>query len=387
VLTSLNSKATTAQLSDYYTKTSIDTKLSKQVNYLYDIDSKLNTIAINKIEALDRLTSLTPPLIDIQSNTRIIGTLNVTNDLTVDNINVLNSLDDKTPKASPTFTGTLTCVDAATIGGTLTVSGARLYVAQNITNTQLNGYNSLYFNNTSGASVSEVGRIFCGNSVGLNLCTHTTHPIKFTTYANDVSGAPVSMEILGTGTRDVEISAPLKIKCLQTTIEQAVVIGGAAPAEATGLYVSNNAIINKDLTVAGNLIVEGFISARPYASLRVSTGITAGITTISTGTIAATIGTPGPVSLTQYGFVTNVGVSRGTVGTTNLFLYSFTLPTAHPQGLNYIVNGGFQTGGSTSPSPNAFLTFNVTSSTTFNVWVRSPTGILMDGNFYVYTVP
>ena len=99
------------------------------------------------------------------------------------------------------------------------------------------------------------------------------------------------------------------------------------------------------------------------------------------------IGTPGTVNLTQYGFLTTVSVSRGTVGTTNLFLYLFTLPTAHPQGLNYIVNGGFQTGGSTSPSPNAFLTFNVTSSTTFNAWVRSPTGILMDGNFYVHTVP
>ncbi len=46
VMTSLNRKATTTQLSDYCTKTSIDTKLSKQVNYLYDIDSKLNTIGI-----------------------------------------------------------------------------------------------------------------------------------------------------------------------------------------------------------------------------------------------------------------------------------------------------------------------------------------------------
>ncbi len=82
-----------------------------------------------------------------------------------------------------------------------------------------------------------------------------------------------------------------------------------------------------------------------------------------------------------------VSVARGTVATTNLFLYSFTLPAAHLLWLNYIVNGGLRTGSSTDASPNAFLTFNVTSSTNFNVWVRSSTGILMDGNFYVYTVP
>ena len=101
----------------------------------------------------------------------------------------------------------------------------------------------------------------------------------------------------------------------------------------------------------------------------------------------ALIGTPGTVSLFQYGFLASVSLSRGTAATTNPLLYLFTLPTAHPLGLNYIVNGGFRTGSSTDASPNAFLTFNVISSTTFSVWVRSSTGILMDGNFYVCTVP
>jgi hypothetical protein len=136
-------------------------------------------------------------------------------------------------------------------------------------------------------------------------------------------------------------------------------------------------------TIGGNLTVNGFIAAKPYASLRVAT---AGGTP-STGTTVGTIGTTGTVSLFQYGFLTNVSLSRGTAATTNLFLYSFTLPTAHPLGTNYIVNGGFRTVGSTEASPNAFLTFNVASATQFTVWVRSSTNILMDGNFYVYTVP
>ena len=95
--------------------------------------------------------------------------------------------------------------------------------------------------------------------------------------------------------------------------------------------------------MGGNLTGNGFIAAKPYASLRV--GTSGG--TPSTGTTVGTIGTPGTTNLVQYGFLTNVSLSRGIVGTTNLFLYSFTLPTAHPLGLNYIVNGGFRTGSST----------------------------------------
>ena len=136
----------------------------------------------------------------------------------------------------------------------------------------------------------------------------------------------------------------------------------------------------------GNLVVSGYLSAKPYVALRVATS-TAAPAVASTGTTAGTIGTPGTVSLTQYGFLTNVSVARGTVGGTNLFLYTFTMPTAHPLGTSYTVNGCFQTGGTSAPSPNAFLTFSVGSSTSFTVWVRGPTNILLDGNFHVYTVP
>ena len=111
----------------------------------------------------------------------------------------------------PQYYRTLTCANDAAIGGALTVSGSRLNVTHNITNTQLDGFSSLYFNNKSGASVSEVGQIFCGQSAGLNLLTNTAHPIKFTTYNGEVAGVSASMQILGTGTRAVEILAPLTV--------------------------------------------------------------------------------------------------------------------------------------------------------------------------------
>ena len=68
------------------------------------------------------------------------------------------------------------------------------------------------------------------------------------------------MKILRSGTRDVEILAPLKIKCLQTTIENGVIIGGSQSVEANGLFVSNNAIINRNLTVNNNLTVNGTLN-------------------------------------------------------------------------------------------------------------------------------
>ena len=125
--------------------------------------------------------------------------------------------------------------------------GAALNVTQTIENTQLNGFSSLYFSSISGSSADEKAQLFCGQASGLNVCTNTAHPIAFRTYIDQTGSTTLtntSMQILGTGTRDVEILAPLKIKCLQTTIENGVLIGGSQPVELNGLFVFNNAIIN-----------------------------------------------------------------------------------------------------------------------------------------------
>ena len=297
--------------------------------------------------------------------------------LTVASTNVLTALgekattanlDLKAPKASPAFTGALTCAGTATLGGALTVSGSRDDVASNITNSQLNGFSSLYFNNTSGASASEVGQIYCGQTVGLNLTTNTAHPIRFTTYSNAstqfISILP-SMEILGTGNRDVEISAPLKIKCLLTTIEQAVVIGGAAPIEATGLYVSNNAVINRNLTVVGNLTVSGFYPIKPYAALYVVGNAIA--TSTAVGFLA-----PSAFTMTRTG------------GN-----YGFTFATPHPNGNNFQIFATPRTAGGTTPffTCTAKVETDTTAGTKFSVWCRNASNAIIDGDFWVHTVP
>ena len=269
-------------------------------------------------------------------------------DLYIDDANL-------TVDGTASITGNLTVLGSSNLTGNLDVSRSDPTGNGNVkisaTNTGSSGFTSLYLHTSNQISpiINETAQIFVGQNVGMFLHTRTNHPITFQTYSDQPATTVIpSMKILSTGTRDVEINAPL--------------------------IVNNNVTIN------------GFLAAKPYVSLRVLTS-TATPAVASTGTTAGSIGTPGTVSMTQYGFLTNVSVARGQTGTTNLFTYLFTLPTAHPLGANYIVNGSFYTPSALTASPNAFLTFNVINSTSFNVWVRTATNILMDGNFHVHTVP
>ena len=259
------------------------------------------------------------------------------------------ALDLKAPLASPALTGTATA--------------SNLTVATNL----LIGTTNVLTSLNSKANTSD---------------TYTrTQTVSLFQPLISSFGSPLRSDLnilSGVTTLSIEPTAILTIRDIDCS--------GTLSIDTIEVKQSDHIQCNNNLTIAGNLIVEGFTDARPYVSLRVITS-TAAPAVASTGTTAASIGTPGVVSLTQLGYNTSVSLARGTVGTTNLFTYQFTLPVAHPQGANYIVNGGFYTSGALSPSPNAFLTFSVASATSFSVWVRSSTNILLDGNFYVYTVP
>ena len=178
--------------------------------------------------------------------------------------------------------------------------------------------------------------------------TRTNHPIYFKAYADQLlTNVPNSITISNNATRDVIINTPL--------------------------IVNNNVTIN------------GFIAAKPYISVKISTSLfsSGGIAAIpSTSTV---IGTPGAMTITNLGFQSTI-VSRGTLGNNNYFLYSFTFP-AHPLGSSFAVGCTFITGSTSNPTPNAIITATNTS-TTITVWIReTSTNILRDGNFYVYSVP
>ena len=236
------------------------------------------------------------------------------------------------------YDANLTVEGTASITGNLTVLGSSNFtenvnifrsapnggeVALGITNNGNSAYSSLYLQTRlqSGSSTNETGQIFVGAG-SMVVQTRANHPINFKAYADDLSiTVPNSLTISNNATRDVVITAPL--------------------------IVNNNVTIN------------GFLAAKPYVGVYVS----------SSGSVSTNV-KPGYVTPT-------VAKTTGQ--------YIFTLPTAHPSGVNYEVF--VQQRMIVSTTANALYGVYVTSSTSFTVWSKSTANALTDSDFYVYTVP
>jgi hypothetical protein len=165
------------------------------------------------------------------------------------------------PLASPSFSGnvsmsggTSTFNGAVTINNNLTVptgymsagrdssvynGNDRAETAFSLNNSKVNGFSTYYMNSVnSSGTINQTGKLFTGQSV-MCLTSTTDHSLKLGAGAGVVES---QIEILGSGTRGVTIKTP-------TIIDS-------------------------------NLTVNGFISAKPYISLKITT--TGG--TASTGT-------------------------------------------------------------------------------------------------------
>ena len=128
------------------------------------------------------------------------------------------------------------------------------------------------------------------------------------------------MLILGSGTRDVEILAPLIVKGTTSTFNNGVIVGATKLLAETALSVAASASIAGNLTVAGSLTVGGITSEslNPYW--------VAVIIIFENGvpTIVRNAGRNNATSL--------VRVTGQSVG-----IIQFDFP-AHPQGTNYIMD-------------------------------------------------
>jgi hypothetical protein len=222
----------------------------------------------------------------------------------------------------------------------------RLETAFSLNNSKVDGFSTYYMNSVnSSGTLNQTGKLFTGQGV-MALLSTTNHSLKLGSgpAVLDVNPEP-QIEILGTGTRGVTIKTP-------TIIDS-------------------------------NLTVNGFISAKPYVSLKITTS---GGTPSTLLNGVTTIGTPGASVGITCGYTSAVTLARGTPGATNAFLYTITWTTAHPLGSNYVVMCNFQGGSTTNSSPNGFFRANGTSNS-ITVWVRTSDGIIKDENLYVYSVP
>ena len=323
----------------------------------------------------------------------------------------ITNLDLKAPKANPAFSGTATAA-ALTVSGLFKVTGnsatidnyltvgvgvpATEYAFWNLGKSLLTGNLQVDANTTCNGNLTvgngitcpsltvgtttEVSQIHCGPTIGLNLQTKTAHPIRFSTYTNaatQFSSVLPSMQILANSTRDVEILSPLRCTSALSTFERAVNIGTSslltenallvdASARIEGaLRVIGNANVDGSLTVAANLTVTGFYPVKPWIALYVQGNAIS--TAINVGFLA-----PSAFTMTRPSSA-----------------YTFTFTTPHPNGNNFQIFATARTNGGAS----AFFVCTVkvetdsTAGTKFTVWCRNAANAIVDGDFYVHTIP
>lgn len=213
----------------------------------------------------------------------------------------------------------------------------------------------------------EEGEIWIGNGYGLNLRTNTEGTsISFQTGSYS---SPVSMSILGSGDRSVEVFTNLNAHS-PAVFDNIVTVGATMSTASIGLQVNNTALINGNLTVVNNTILSG------------TTTITGALTT--TSFYAPKFYMAGRLSSGVFtnigGFLTNATVAISPVGT-----YTFTMPTAHPSGTNYMVIVSQQSNLSTTAS--AVYGAWPVSSTSFIVYSKTTAGTLAASSFFVHTIP
>ena len=226
------------------------------------------------------------------------------------------------------------------------------------TNSGNGGFASLYLqtSNQTLPITNETAQIFVGQNGGMFLHTKSSHPISFQTYSDQpLTTVTPSMKILGSGTRDVEILAPLIVKSQVTTFEKGIEVGTTHGSGAFGLYVANNAVINGNLTVNGTTT---FTQANPH-------WIALYITYVNGVLLVARNGG-------RYAATSVVRVPGQPTG-----IFHFDFPE-HPNGTNYIVsitaNAGYGTVYSLSRTSTRF---GITTRNTANVLFDTETHVLI----------
>ena len=175
-----------------------------------------------------------------------------------------------------------------------------------------------------------------------------------------------SIEISGAGNKSVAINAPLAIAGNAS-------VGGTLTTpnlEANTIRAYNNGTmvtVDDNLTIGGNLSVDGFYPIKPYIALYV----------LGSGSISLS---------NSFGFMspTSITLTHATGG-----LYSFVFNPPHPNGNNYLIFATPRTTSTTTPLYTCTVKVEVdsTAGTKFTVWCRNASNTIVDGDFMVHTLP
>jgi len=258
--------------------------------------------------------------------------------VTINGTNLLTMFDERAPKASPTFTGTLT-TPAITLNGTNLAT--TLTNMDNSINAKQNQIQSLNYSNGTYATA-------LGNQKQI-LTDGPRLIIQHNNFSISQPGSGQWLDLLETTWDTVSNIATVSTPGILT----------ANLLLATTLNCMGSATVAGNTNLIGNLSVTGFYPHKPYVALLVG----------SNGAINANVG--------------YIPSEQITISIASSNAYTIAFP-AHPNGSNFLVHVDYKTGASSNA---LYIPTCNNSQTSINVWLRSATNTIHTGNFYVHTVP
>ena len=111
---------------------------------------------------------------------------------------------------------------------------------------------------TTGQTINETGQLYVGQQTGLMMMTRTAHPLKFLTYSDQtgVGTIPTSVQILATGSRDVQIISPLRCLAPISTFDSAITLGGSLSVDTVCLSCNASSTFSGNTTVGSTAILK-----------------------------------------------------------------------------------------------------------------------------------
>jgi len=308
-----------------------------------------------------------------KAGTTFTGTV-VAPSITLGTSDLQATLNDKADKAGTTFTGTVVAPSITTPAITLNGSnlGTKLTDLQDqifARQSQIqsfeysdSSYNTTLGNQTRLSTVGDVFRIQHFDNDGtvatdgwqdmLKVTWNTNNNTSLVTVDTLTHNNNTADELTVIG--DLAVSEDLVVDSIKTNYANELTI-------KDNMVIGSNAL-NNNLTVYGNLSISGFYPHKPYVAFYFTAGA------ISSSNVP--------------GFVPRVNITMDPRN--NNELYAFTFSPAHPNGTNYMVMVTARTG---SSSTYFYCTANATANNRFLVWCRTSPNALVNGEYYVQTIP
>jgi hypothetical protein len=359
-----------ADVATTYTKTYVDGELNNKVSYVYDSFLQINKIQTDMIEP--KSTTQSTPNVKINANTAIVGNLNVTTDIFVDGVSVLDSIDLKADAAT---TYTKTYVD-----GQLNLKQNSLTAGTILANDN----SGSILAGTKVKGVKGAGGIAVSGTADVLILTgpdvSTLAPKASPTFTGNVTTPQITVNKVTTASGTAEGGAAFTGFQVNNTANQTIFYTDNARnttfkgnVGVLGTSSLGETIIEGNCSITGDLTLTNFFPIKPWVAFELRAGQTASAPDAT------------------YSILFNNGfksVLTSNVTRVNTFIYQFTFDR-HLNGSNFLPMVTARSGGTSNAYyyPTVKIESVTATTTTCSVWLRKSDNTLSHGDFYFYTVP